>query len=87
MARVKANFQITIPVDIRQKLKLREGDKIQFVEEDGKMIVKNSNLTAWEDIQKAFEGAAEEVGWTSEEDVVAYCKEIRREMGEKYYGN
>ncbi|MDR0991762.1 MAG: AbrB/MazE/SpoVT family DNA-binding domain-containing protein [Ruminococcus sp.] len=84
MARVKANFQITIPVDIRQKLKLREGDKIQFVEEDGKFFVKNSSITAWEDYQKGMIGAAEEAGWTSEEDVVAYCKEIRREMGQKY---
>jgi AbrB family looped-hinge helix DNA binding protein len=84
MARVKSNFQITIPVDIRKKMKIREGDKLQFVEEDGKFFVKNSSITAWEEIQKAFEGEAERVGWTSEEDVVAYCKEIRREMGQKY---
>jgi AbrB family looped-hinge helix DNA binding protein len=82
-AKVKQNYQITIPVDIRKKLNLREGDRITFVEEDGKMVVKNSGLTALEKVQKAFEGEAERVGWKSEEDVIEYCKEIRREMGKE----
>ncbi|MDR0903080.1 MAG: AbrB/MazE/SpoVT family DNA-binding domain-containing protein [Ruminococcus sp.] len=83
-AKVKQNYQITIPVPIRKKLNLREGDRVTFVEEDGKMVVKNSALTALEEVQKAFEGEAERVGWKSEEDVIAYCREIRREMGKKY---
>jgi hypothetical protein len=39
------------------------------------------SIQAWRDFQKAMEGAAEEAGWKSEEDVVEYCIEIRREMG------
>jgi AbrB family looped-hinge helix DNA binding protein len=82
-AKVKSNYQITIPVDIRKKLNLREGDRVSFVEEDGKMVIVNSSLNAWEEIQKAMEGEAERVGWKSEEDVIEYCKEIRRELAKE----
>jgi AbrB family looped-hinge helix DNA binding protein len=82
-AKVKQNYQITIPVDIRKKLNLREGDRVTFVEEDGKMVVKNSSLTAWEELQDSMTGVAERIGWKSEDDVVEYCKEIRREMAKE----
>jgi AbrB family looped-hinge helix DNA binding protein len=32
--KVKSNYQITIPVDIRKKLNFREGDRVSFIEED-----------------------------------------------------
>jgi hypothetical protein len=41
-------------------------------------------LVALEELQKAMEGEAERVGWKSEEDVVEYCKEIRRELAKKH---
>jgi AbrB family looped-hinge helix DNA binding protein len=81
IARVSSKGQITIPIDIRRKLKLQEGDKVIFVEENGAITLKNSNLIAWQEFQKSMEGAAEEAGWNSEEDVVEYCKQIRVEMG------
>ncbi|MDR0987029.1 MAG: AbrB/MazE/SpoVT family DNA-binding domain-containing protein [Ruminococcus sp.] len=83
-AKVKQNYQITIPVDIRKKLNLREGDRVTFALEDGKMVVRNSSLTAWEEIQEAMAGEAEQIGWKSDDDVVAYCKEIRREMAKEH---
>ena len=43
----------------------------------------NSNEVAWDNIQKAMEGEAENAGFKSEDDVVQYCKEIRQEMWEK----
>ncbi|MFC4076214.1 AbrB/MazE/SpoVT family DNA-binding domain-containing protein [Salinithrix halophila] len=38
--RVTAKGQITIPKSVRQQLDLEEGDRVVFVEEDGKMVVK-----------------------------------------------
>jgi len=38
---------------------------------------------AFEEFQRDMAGEAERVGWTSEQDVVNYCKEIRREMWEE----
>jgi AbrB family looped-hinge helix DNA binding protein len=87
MARVSSKGQITIPADVRRKLGIREGDKIVFAEQGGSIVIFNSNRTAWDDLQKAFSGEAERVGWQSEEDVIAYCKEIRREMGAELRGH
>lgn len=87
MARLSSKGQITIPIDIRRKLGLREGDKVIFAEQSGNIVLLNANQTAWEELQDAFSGEAERVGWKSEEDVVNYCKEIRREMGEERRGH
>jgi AbrB family looped-hinge helix DNA binding protein len=86
MARVSSKGQITIPADVRRKLGIREGDKVIFSEQDGNIVIFNSNRTAWDDLQKTFRGEAARVDWHSEEDVIAYCKEIRREMGAERRG-
>ncbi|MDR3294741.1 MAG: AbrB/MazE/SpoVT family DNA-binding domain-containing protein [Clostridiales Family XIII bacterium] len=87
MARLSSKGQVTIPVDIRRKLGLREGDKVVFAEKSGNIVILNSNAMAWGELQAAFAGEAERVGWQSEEDAVAYCKEIRREMGAESDGH
>lgn len=80
MARLSSKGQVTIPVDIRRKLGLREGDKVIFAEQGDHIVILNSNRMAWGELQRAFEGEAERVGWTNEQDVVDFCKEIRREI-------
>ena len=87
MARLSSKGQITIPAVIRRKLGLREGDKVVFAEQSGNIVILNANRMAWEELQDAFSGEAERVGWKSEEDVVNYCKEIRHEMGEERRGH
>ena len=57
LARVSANGQITVPVEIRRLLKLREGDKVLFLQkENGEVVVNNSSLLALHEAQKAVEG-------------------------------
>jgi AbrB family looped-hinge helix DNA binding protein len=80
MSRLSVKGQVTIPASIRRKLGLKEGDKVVFLERDGNVMLLNSNRLAWRDLQDAFNGAADEAGWKSEQDVVDYCKEIRKEM-------
>ena len=46
LAKVTSKGQITIPVDIRRKLGVKEGDKILFVEEQGRIIMMNSSMDA-----------------------------------------
>jgi AbrB family looped-hinge helix DNA binding protein len=86
VAVLSSRGQITIPIDIRRRLGLCGGEKF-YVDEQGKdVIIRNNvhpNVVALRNIQKAMAGEAERVGWKSEEDVVNYCKEIRREMWEK----
>ena len=57
LARVSANGQITVPVEIRRLLKLKEGDKVLFLQkENGEVVVNNSSLLAVQEAQKAVAG-------------------------------
>ena len=83
VARISVKGQVTIPIGIRKRLGLREGEKVVFMEKDDNIVLLNPNRLAWKEMQKAFEGAAEEAGFRNEQDVVDYCSDIRREMWEE----
>jgi AbrB family looped-hinge helix DNA binding protein len=59
LSRISSKGQVTIPIDIRKKLSLKEGDKVLFVEEEGKVFITNASLVALQKIQVAMEGEAE----------------------------
>lgn len=46
IAKITSKGQITIPVDIRRKLGVKEGDKVLFVEEAGRIYILNSSMVA-----------------------------------------
>ena len=79
LAKVTSKGQITIPIDIRKKLGIREGVKILFVEEHGRIIMMNSSMEALRTAQEAFAGEADRLGLTSEQDVADMISELRRE--------
>ena len=81
-AKVMAKGQITIPIDIRRKLGVKEGDKILFVEEQGRIIMMNSSMDALRKAQTAFAGEAERLGLKDEQDVADLVSELRRERME-----
>ena len=87
VARISAKGQITIPIEIRKRLGVQEGDKVVFIEKDDNIVLLNPNRLAWNELQKGFEGAAEEAGFQNEQDVVDYCNEVRREMWEERNGH
>lgn len=76
-----------IPIEIRKKLRLKDGDKVVFIEEDGKIVIGNSAMVALKEIQDAFKGEAERLGLENEEDVVKLVKEVREEMWEERNAN
>jgi antitoxin PrlF len=80
LAKVMAKGQVTIPISIRKKLNIKEGDKIVFIEKDGNMIIANSAMMALQKVQDAFDGEAERLGLETEQDVVDLIKEVRREI-------
>lgn len=82
IAKITTKGQITIPIDIRRKLKLKDGDKIIFLEKDGQVFFKNATEVAFDSIQDAFKGEAERLGLNDEDDVVAMVKEIRKKRWE-----
>jgi len=78
LARVSANGQVTVPVEIRRKLNLREGDKILFFERrTGEIAIDNASSTAIFNAQRAFEGAAADFGVNCEADVQKLVDETR----------
>lgn len=85
LPKVTSKGQITIPIEIRRKLKLKEGDKVLFIEEGGRVFLTNASLVALEDMQLAMRGQAKERGFKSEEDVVNLVKEVRRELWEEHH--
>lgn len=83
LAKVTSKGQITIPIDIRRKLGLKDGDKVLFVEENGRIMMVNATLTAIRQAQAAFAGEAERAGIKDEQDVVDLVSEVRRERRAK----
>ena len=79
IAKVTSKGQITIPKEVRNRLNLKTGDKVLFLEEKGKWVIANASLVALKDAQKAFAGLAQELGLDSDEDVVKFVKQMRRE--------
>ena len=83
IAKVTSKGQVTIPVDVRRKLGIKEGDKVLFIEEGERVFLMNSSIEAWREAQAAFSGEATRLGLKNEQDVVDMVKEIRRERWEE----
>lgn len=79
LAKVTSKGQITIPIDIRRKLGVKEGDKILFMEDRGRIFIMNSSMEALRKAQEAFSGEADRLGLKNEQDVADMISELRRE--------
>ena len=78
LAKVSANGQITVPVEIRKLLGLRSGDKILFVQKDnGEIVINNASARAIYKAQREFSGVAEDMGVYNEDDVQNLVNEVR----------
>lgn len=78
LAKISANGQITVPVEIRHKLGLKSGDKILFYQKpNGEIVIENASTQAIYKAQEAFEDVAEEMGVYNEEDVQKLVDETR----------
>jgi len=73
LAKVSANGQITVPVEIRRALKLKEGDKILFYQkENGEITVNNTSLVAIAEAQESVSGSN-----YSDEEILADVTQLR----------
>ena len=76
LAKVSANGQITVPLEVRRAL--ASPDKVLFMRnKEGQITIDNASARAVYRAQTAFEGAAERMGIVSEEDVQTLVDEIR----------
>jgi len=83
LAKITMRGQITIPVQIRRRLGVKDGDKVIFIEENGRVIMENAAMIALKNAQDSFVGEAERLGLKTEQDVVDLVKEVRREVQEE----
>lgn len=84
LAKVSANGQITVPVEIRRLLGLKSGDKVLFFQkQNGEIVMSNASAQAIRKAQTAFAGAAETMNISDEDDIQALVDEIRYGKREK----
>jgi len=78
LAKLTAAGQITVPVEVRQILILKTGDKILFIQNDrGEVVIDNASVNAICKVQGAFEGVAEGPGKPDEDVIQSWVAELR----------
>jgi len=83
LAKITLRGQITIPVAIRKKLGVKDGDKVVFIEENGRIIMENSAGIALKTVRSAFR---DETKLTGSKDAHGIGKELRHKKREKSKG-
>ena len=83
LAKITMRGQITIPVRIRKRLGVKDGDKVIFIEENGRVIIENASMVALKSAQDSFVGEAERLGLKTDKDVVNMIKDVRKEIREE----
>lgn len=79
VSRISSKGQVTIPKAIRERLNLEEGDKVAFIEENGKIIITKSSVVALKEFLNTMSKEAESKGVT-EEDLLKDLENVREEM-------
>lgn len=64
-------------------MNLEEGDRVVFIEEEGRVSIVNASLAALRQMQEVMEGKAEDAGLMNEDDVVALVRGFVRNYGRR----
>jgi AbrB family looped-hinge helix DNA binding protein len=67
VSRISSKGQVTIPKSIREILKLKEGDRVAFIQEQGKIVITKASLIALNELQDALGSEIKTQGITEEE--------------------
>jgi AbrB family looped-hinge helix DNA binding protein len=79
VSRISSKGQVTIPKTIRELLNLNEGDRVAFIEDDGKVVITKASLIALRELQDALSKDAQEKG-IIEEELLNELEVVREEM-------
>lgn len=79
ISRISSKGQVTIPKSIREALNLSEGDRVAFIQDEGKVIITKASLLALRKLQDALSKDAVEQG-ISEQDVLDELERVRGEL-------
>lgn len=76
ISRISSKGQVTIPKSIREALNVSEGDRVAFIQDEGKVIITKASLLALRELQDALSKDAREQG-ISEQDVLDELERVR----------
>ena len=83
VVRVQEKGQVTIPLEIRRKLKIKKGDYVTFVETESGVVIKPAELIVSEMLDQI--GAALKAKGISLEELIESGRELRQDLyNEKY---
>ena len=68
VAKITSKGQVTIPMAIRNKMRLNTGDQVVFFEDNGRLCLANSAELAFKRANKAFAKQAKQAGFSSEDN-------------------
>ena len=77
LAKLSSKGQVTVPLSIRKRLGLKEGDKILFLDEGEKIVIANASLIALKDFQETMKDEALKQELITEDSVNELVKEVR----------
>jgi AbrB family looped-hinge helix DNA binding protein len=75
MSRLTTQGTVTVPIAIRKKLGLNTGDRVIFVEVNGRIVIENATMIALKDVQAALQGEAQRLGVAKPQDIVAMVED------------
>ena len=78
IVKISSGGQITIPGEIQKILGVSDGYRLMFIADGEEVRIVNPAVHSMRKLQEAMKGAAEEAGWKSDDDVVEYIMEMRR---------
>ena len=74
---ISARGQVAIPSEIREKMHLKEGEKVLFILEGDTVLMKKVSSLSWEEITKPLRAAAKRAG-LKESDVPKIVERVRK---------
>ena len=78
VAKLSSKGQLTIPQNIRNKLRLKQGDKVVFVEEpNGRIYLANASLVVFNELAVSMQGEAAAQCVLTEADVNDLLRDVR----------
>ena len=77
--RVNDIGQINIPSAVTEMMGIGKCEELVVLKRNGYFIVTPTSTDPLDKIRKACEGLAEEAGWKTDEDIVNYMRELRKE--------
>ena len=77
---ISSRGQIVIPQSLREKMKIREGEKFIVIGENNTLIFKKMEMPSFEEITRPFREAKKKI---KEEDVVDFIHKMRAKKVEK----